>query len=386
LQQAFDLAIKNNPSLQTERLKVKQSERLEQTAFDLPRTDFGAEFGQINSRAFDSRLSASQSFSLPKVYQQRGILLKAETELQRRQVAYSETQLKAGIAMIYYEIQFLKRQKRLFQKQDSVLATNIRNAEIRLKTGESGILEKTTAETQRLTLQHQLKQLETELDFYQIQLQNRVFTEGVSFSENSNLKANFSLTIDTTLLKTHPELAVFKQQIEVAQQQILREQNSLKPSFSVGYALQSIRGTQTFGARDYTYNAIPQFSTLQFGIQLPLFKKATESRIEAAKIGQAIAENQLMIKELTRKKMFQELVGQYKKAAQDIDFYEKTALPQAKRLIDIADISRRNGEIGYAEWSIATMQSWSIEQAHLEAIRVYNRVVVEIQTLFDFKN
>jgi heavy metal efflux system protein len=393
LQQAFDLAIKNNPSLQTERLKVKQSERLEQTAFDLPRTDFGAEFGQINSRAFDSRLSASQSFSLPKVYQQRGVLLKAETELQRRHVVVSETQLKTGIATIYYEIQFLKQQKRLFQKQDSVLATNIRNAEIRLKTGESGILEKTTAETQRLTLQHQLKQLETELDFYQIQLQNRVYTdlsrdnrEGVSFSENVNVKANFSLTNDTALLKTHPELAVFKQQIEVAQQQILVEQNSLKPSFSVGYGLQSIRGTQTFGTRDYTYNAIPQFSTLQFGVQFPLFKKATESRIEAAKIGQTIAENQLQAKELARKKMFQELAAQYKKAAKDIDFYEKTALPQAKRLIEIADISRRNGEIGYADWSIATMQSWSIEQAHLEAIRLYNRVVVEIQTLFDFKN
>jgi heavy metal efflux system protein len=385
LQQAFDLAIKNNPSLQTERLKIKQSERLEQTAFDLPKTDFGAEFGQINSRAFDSRLSASQSFSLPKVYQQRGVLLKAETELQRRQVVVSEAQLKADIATIYYEILFLKQQKRLFQKQDSVLATNIRNADIRVKTGESGILEKTTAETQRLTLQHQLNQLEKDLDFYQIQLQNRVYTEGVSFSENVNVKADFSLSNDTFLLKTHPELAVFKQQIEVAQQQILVEQNTLKPSFSVGYGLQSILGTQTFGARDYTYNSIPQFSTLQFGVQLPLFKKASESRIEAAKIGQTIAENQLAAKELARKKMFQELAEQYKKAAQDIDFYEKTALPQAKRLIDIANISRRNGEIGYADWSIATMQSWSIEQAHLEAIRAYNRVVVEIQTLFDFK-
>lgn len=84
--------------------------------------------------------------------------------------------------------------------------------------------------------------------------------------------------------------------------------------------------------------------------------------------------------------MFQELAEQYKKAAQDIDFYEKNALPQAKRLIGIADISRRNGEIGYVEWSIATIQSWGIEQAYLETIRAFNRVVVEIQTLFDFKN
>ncbi len=392
LEQAFDLAIKNNPNLQTERLKTTQFERLEGTAFDMPRTDFGAEFGQINSRAFDSRLSASQSFSLPKVYQQRGVLLKAETELQRRQVALSAAQLKYEIAVIYYEILFLKKQKRLFQKQDSVLVTNLRNADIRLKTGESGVLEKTTAETQRLKLQHQLQQLDAELDFYQIQLQNRVYTdlsrdnrEGVFFSENQNLKTDFSFTNDTTLLKNHPELAFFKQQIEVAQQQILVEKNTLKPSFSIGYGLQAIRGTQTFGTREYNYNALPQFSTIQFGMQMPLFKKAIESRIEAAKIGSTIAENQLATKELARKKYFQELAEQFKKASQNVDFYEKTALPQAKRLIEIADISRRNGEIGYAEWSLAAMQSWAIEQEYLEAIRAYNRVVVDIQTLFDFK-
>jgi heavy metal efflux system protein len=165
----------------------------------------------------------------------------------------------------------------------------------------------------------------------------------------------------------------------------LTEQNALKPSFSVGYALQSIRGTQTFSGRDYTYNAVPQFSVVQLGVQMPLFKKATQSRIEAAKIGNTIAENQLAAKELSRKKHFQELAEQFKKATQNVEFYEKTALPQAKRLIEMANISRRNGEIGYAEWSLATMQSWAIEQEYLEAIRAYNRAVLDIQTLFDFK-
>jgi heavy metal efflux system protein len=385
LEQAFGLAIKNNPHLQTERLKITQLERLESTAFDLPRTDFGAELGQFNSRAFDTKLSASQSFSSPKIYQQRGVLLKAETELQRRQVAFSAAQLKYEIATIYYEIQFFKKQKRLFLKQDSVLAVNIRNADIRLKTGESGILEKMSAETQRSKLQHQLQQLDLELDFYQIQLKNRVYTEGSFFSENQNLKADFSMTNDTALLNNHPDLLFLKQQIEVVQQQILVEKNTLKPSFSIGYALQSIQGTQTFSGRDYTYNAVPQFSVIQFGVQLPLFKKATESRIEAAKIGSTIAENQLAAKALMRQNQLKELAEQFKKANQNLNFYEKTALPQARRLTEIADISRRNGEIAYAEWSLSTMQSWAIEQEYLEAIRAYNRIVVEIQTLFDFK-
>ena len=150
--------------------------------------------------------------------------------------------------------------------------------------------------------------------------------------------------------------------------------------------MQSIRGTQTFGTQDYTYNAVPRFSTVQFGVQVPLFKKATQSRIEAAKIERLIVDNQLFTKELERKNHFKLLVEQFKKAAQNLDFYEKTALPQARRLIEIADISRRNGEIGYAEWSLATMQSWAIEQEFLEAVRAYNHIVLNIQTLFNFKN
>ena len=385
LEKAFELALKNNPILKTGQLKIKQSEQLEGTAFDVPKTDFGTEFGQINTRAFDSRLSASQSFSSPKVYQQRGVLLKAETELQRRHVAISEAQLKFEIATIYYELLFLNAQKRLFLKQDSVLLTNLRNADTRVRTGESGILEKLTAETQHQKLQHQLQQTHLELDVYKIQLQNLIYTEGSYFLENAPIKINFSLPNDAALLQNQPELLFLKQQIEVVQQQILVEQNALKPSFSVGYALQSIRGTQTFGTQDYTYNAVPRFSTIQFGIQVPLFKKATQSRIEATKIERLIVDNQLFTKELERKNHFKLLVEQFKKAAQNLDFYEKTALPQARRLIEIADISRRNGEIGYAEWSLATMQSWAIEQEFLEAVRAYNHIVLNIQTLFNFK-
>ena len=386
LEKAFELALKNNPILKTGQLKIKQSEQLEGTAFDVPKTDFGTEFGQINTRAFDSRLSASQSFSSPKIYQQRGVLLKAETELQRQHVAISEAQLKFEIATIYYELLFLNAQKRLFLKQDSVLLTNLRNADTRVRTGESGILEKLTAETQRQKLQHQLQQINLELDVYKISLQNLIYTEGSYFSENAPIKINFSLPNDADLLQNQPELLFLKQQIEVVQQQILVEQNTLKPSFSIGYGLQSIRGTQTFGTQDYTYNAVPRFSTVQFGVQVPLFKKATQSRIEAAKIERLIVDNQLVTKELERKNHFKLLVEQFKKAAQNLDFYEKTALPQARRLIEIADISRRNGEIGYAEWSLTTMQSWTIEQEFLEAVRAYNHVVLNIQTLFNFKN
>ena len=384
LDNAIKIAHENNATLKPQRLKVTQSEQLEGTAFDLPRTNFGTELGQINSRAFDSRWSVAQSFSLPKTYRQRAELLKSETALQRRTVAINEQGLKVQIYATYYELLYLLEHKTLLLRNDSLFLNNLKNAEIRLKTGETGILEKTTAETQRLQIVHQLQLLESDIIYYQIQLQNHLNTEGVFLPNKQNLKLTFSLPTDLDLLKNHPELQFLKQQIEIQRQQTLVERDQLFPSFSIGYSLQSVRGTQTFGAKDYTYNAVPQFSTVQLGASIPLFKKATQSRIAAAQIGEQVAQSTLQAHELAAQNRYRLLAQQFQKQEQNVSYFEKTALPQAQRLIEIANISRRNGEIGYVEWSFSMAQALTIEQQYLDAIKQYNQTVIELKTIFNF--
>ncbi len=394
LENAVKIALENNATLKPQRLKVTQSEQFENTAFDIPKTSFNTELGQINSRAFDSRWSVAQSFSLPKTYRQRGELLKAETELQRRTVAMNEHDLKAQIYAVYYELLNLMAQKAVLLRHDSLYVTNLKNAEIRLKTGETGILEKTTAETQRLQIAHQLQLLESDIAFYQIQLKNLLNTQNTEASnpetsggympDKQDLKAVFSLPENIDLLKNHPELQFLKQQIAIVQQQILVEKDQLLPSFSAGYSLQSVRGTQTFGTKDYTFNAVPQFSTLQFGAQIPLFKKATQSRIAAAQIGEQVAQSTLKARETVAQNRYRLLAQQFQKEQQNVLYFEKTALPQAQKLRDIANISRKNGEIGYVEWSFSVAQALAIEQQYLEAIRQYNQVVIEIKSIFNY--
>ena len=186
------------------------------------------------------------------------------------------------------------------------------------------------------------------------------------------------------LLKNHPELQFLKQQIEIQRQQTLVERDQLLPSFSVGYSVQSVQGTQTFGAKDYSYNAVPQFSILQLGASIPLFKKATQSRIAAAQIGEQVAQSTLQAHELAVQNRYRLLAQQFQKQEQNMLYFEKTALPQAQRLIEIANISRRNGEIGYVEWSFSIAQALTIEQQYLDAIKQYNQTVIELKTIFNF--
>lgn len=383
LQKALNTGVQNNLMLQSERLQVVQASALEGMARGLPKTQFGVELGQFNSRAFDTRWTASQSFRLPKYRQAQTAALIARTDLQRRQAAISEQELKADIRAVYYDLVFLLAQQAVLLRYDSLYAGNLRAADIRLRTGESGILEKTTAEAQRQQINQQQRQVAAEIEQQQTQLQYLLQTGEWLLPEPQNPQIAFSLPADTAVLRTQPQLAFLYQQIVVAQQQTQAEKAQLLPEFSLGYALQSIRGTQTFDGREYQYGAAPQFSAVQLGIQVPLFKRGLKSQIAAAQLQEQVAASALQANSVALQNQYVQLGQAYRIAAQNLTYYEQTALPQAANILRIADISRRNGEIGYAEWSLSVRQYMDLQNGYFEAVRQYNATVLELLDLFN---
>ena len=383
LPKAIEMGLQNNLMLRTERLSVLEKTAYEGSARGLPKTQFGLDLGQFNTRAFDSRWTANQVIRLPKARQLETSALQAQTETQRRQVALSAQQLRHNIRVVYYELVFLQAQQALLQRYDSLYAENLRAAEIRVKAGESGILEKTSAETQRAQIGQQQRQIAAGIAVQQTQLQYFLQTDQWLLPEKQSLQIEFSLPVDTTSLRAHPQLALLTQQIVAAQRQTQVEQSRLLPEFSVGYALQSIRGTQTFGAQDYQYNAVPRFSSLQLGIQIPLSKRGITSRIDAARLQEQVASSALQANTVALQNQYAQLAQEYQIALQNLTYYQQTALPQARNILRIADLSRRNGEIGYAEWSLAVGQYVGIQNGFLEAIQLYNETVLNVLNLFN---
>ncbi len=383
LQNALSIGIQNNLTLRTERLKVTESAALEGSARGLRKTEFGLELGQLNSRAFDTRWAASQSFRLPKYRRAETAALQAQTETQRRQVALSEQELRRDIREVYYELVFLQANQEVLQRYDSLYAANLRAAEIRVKTGESGILEQVTAETQRLQITQQLRRLAAEIELQQTELQYLLQTDQWLVPDKQPLQIAFNLPTDTAALRTHPQLALLYQQIAAAQRRTEAEQVQLMPEFSAGYVLQSFRGTQTFDGKDYSYNAVPQFSALQLGVQVPLSKRGIKSRIEAAQIREQVAASALQAGTVALRSEYLQLAQEYQIVEQSIAYYEQSALPQAQNILRIAELSRRNGEIGYAEWSLAVGQYVGIQNGFLEAVHQHNDVVLELLDLFN---
>ena len=384
LPEALTKGVENNPALRTERLRVTERMALENSARGLPKTAFDLQIGQFNTRAFDTRWSVAQSFQLPKYRRAQTSVLHSETEIQRRQVVVNEKELRDNIRGTYYDLVFLQAELAVLQRYDSLYASNLRAAEIRVQTGEAGILEKTAAETQRLQIAQQQRAVAAEIEIEQTRLQYLLQTDEWLLPEAQSPQIVFSIPADTTQLRTHPQLALLSQHIIAAQRQSQAEKGALLPEFSVGYALQSIRGNQTFGNREYEYNAVPQFSAVQLCIQIPLSKRGIKSRIEAALIHEQVAVSALQASTLALENQYAQLAQEYRLTVQNLAYYEQTALPQARNILRIAELSRRNGEIGYAEWSLAVGQYVGIQNGYLEAVRAHNEVVTDLLDLFDF--
>ena len=76
LNEAIEIALKNNTSVRNERLQNDYQLRIAKSAINIPQTGLGFEYGQFNSINNDVKWSVSQSLSFPTVYAKQKSVLK----------------------------------------------------------------------------------------------------------------------------------------------------------------------------------------------------------------------------------------------------------------------------------------------------------------------
>ena len=64
-----------------------------------------------------------------------------------------------------------------------------------------------------------------------------------------------------------------------------------------------------------------------------------------------------------------------------MEYYEKSALPQADLIIKTATKSYQVGEIEYVEFAQNITQAWQIKEAYLYDLQGFNQIVINIETI-----
>ena len=370
LEQAYEKALNKNLEIQGGKLKIDYQEKLKKSASLVDPLSISGEIGQFNSENTDNKITVSQSFRLPNFYKNQKQVLVEDLKWASLSSEIQKWQLKKQLALVYNTLLYQDEKEKLLQKSDSIFSAYYQRATLRLKKGESNILEKTTAENYRSQAAIQLKNLQKDRSFSLYQF-NFIINENDLYSNDKGGFYVFKMNNNTKEFSGNP---LFIQQLEqqknIEAAKLKAEKSKLSPNISLGVNSMTMAGNGE-GKR---------FQSAMVGIGIPLFSSAQKSVIEAQKINQKIAENNLQLGVRNMKNQYQSLVTEYEKLVSEQEYFNSKGLENSKTILKTANRLYMEGEINYLEWSILINQSLDIENKSIDNQKLLNETLIEINS------
>lgn len=378
LENAINKAFSNNLNIKSGELKINYQEKLKGSAITIDPLNISAEVGQINSAYTDNRFSINQTIRLPKFYNAQKTLLLEEWKSSVLNLNLQKWQLKKEISLVYNDLKYLDEKKKLLKKADSIFTQYYNRAELRLKKGESNLLEKATAENLKSQANMQLKALEKDKEIA-LQKLNYLINDGIFYQ---NEKGKYDILNFESLSSDYAGNPLVLKQLEqeknIQNAKLATEKTKLIPSFNLAYNNTSMYGN---GADDKFYNHSTRFHSGMIGVGIPVFNSAQKSVIEAQKINQQIAENNYQLGLVNLKNQFSQYYGQFQKLNEEIDYYQKIGLNNSESIFKTANNQYFNGEINYLEWTLLVTQAFDIENKYVDKLKELNDNIIELNTL-----
>jgi heavy metal efflux system protein len=372
---AIDTALMNNLLVKNERLKAEYQKQLIKAGANLPQTNVIGEYGQINSALADNRFVINQNINFPSVYSNQKSVLREEWRSSMLNVAVKEAELTRNVSQVYYMLAFLHQKKKLLQQNDSLYSEFLKKANLRFAVGESNILEKTTAETQRGQIAMQLNQLNADLDLLKAQFQLLLNTTTPMEPIADDFKMNRLEAIDTATLSYHPLIQLLQQQKLISIKNTQLEKSKLLPDLSFAYNNMTMRGS---GADNKVYDGSTRFQSGQIGLGIPLFYGSQRAKINASKSIQKITEANYLVGLQQLNNEYQRAATQYMNFSKSVDYYEQTGLKNAALISETANKQFANGGINYLEWVMLTNQAISLRNEYLIAVNNLNESIIQL--------
>lgn len=374
LEKAIQLAVQNNATVKNENAKTAYAQMLASSAADIPKTNLSAEYGQINSAYNDSRFSISQAMAFPTVYKKQKKLLKEEWKAAVLAVSLKEFEIKKAVTQSFYHFLYLKEKEKLLLRADTLYTDFYQKAVLRLQKGESNILEKTTAETQRANISIQLRQVQQEIKITLIELQLLMNTEKELMPVSLQWRMQGPETTDTGVTN-NPSLTLLQQQKQTAISQTAYEKSKLSPDLLLAYSNNSFTGT---GADNKVYSSSHRFNSVQAGIGIPIFASGQKAKVKASRLAETIADNQYRLQIQALQTQQKKWLAIYQSNAETVRYFEDTGLKNATIILLTAGRQFSNGEINYLDFVMLANQSIAIQNNYADAVRSLNESIIEL--------
>lgn len=373
MEQAVDLALKNNPAIKGASLEVDKQHKLKKSTFDLENTYFNYTRGQINSSADDFEWQISQSFNFPTTYLSQSKFQQQQVLLSETALAVTENGLIRQVKAVYVQLSWAYSQYKLLTELDSIYAGFAQAAVLRYNTGESNFLERTAAEGKYQEISLMEQQAAANVRIYQKQLQKLLNADkAIAISNEAIDQLGITLFQDTSSIGQNPMLSWYQQRVKVAEQGYKLQKTQFLPGFTVGYFNQQIDRTKGFNGA-------------MVGVSIPIAFWSKQARVQSSRLDAEIASAGYDNYQLQLQAQFDNLLEEYMNYRAQVDYYQSKGLVIADELVKYAGIGYREGSIDYAEYIRNLDQAIGIRTKYLNILNQYDQTIIELNYLMGVK-
>ncbi|MBK7298205.1 MAG: efflux RND transporter permease subunit [Flavobacteriales bacterium] len=352
LDSAVSRALRTHPTITAAELNVQQQEVLRRTAFQLNPINAQYQHGQINSGyARDFNLQATTGIDFLPVMHQRAAYLKESLRLAEADQLTTRSVVKESAGGAYLQWTMAAEQIALLKRLDTIYSRLATYADRKFEVGQTGRLEKVSAQSSADQIAIELRRAEGDLAVYQAELER--WTGGL----NGALPDTNSMTLLAHApdpdVGMDPVLLQEQQRVALAEKAWKLERSQWAPSLQGGGFYQSLDGLSPFSGYLMVHRC-------------PLPGSGGQGvRTKAARLRSEIAQQQF---EDVRRTRSTELVRTRTRLVQlreNLAYYEGTGTALASTLRGDAERAYLNGDVGYMEFIQGVDRSYRIDSEHL---------------------
>lgn len=334
------------------------------------------EYGQINTAANDSRITAQLPLQLPPVYaaQRRYHDARYQEALWGNQ--WNRLQRRAELTRLAYQVQYwstllhsLDSALHILDQAERVVSTQRARGAVNRSQHAAIVLERATIASERDGARAQYQSA--------LELFNRYLgSDTVRF-----FPALDSLTVPPNILGSSGRSLLEQARARELQAQALRDASYAEqlPSLALGYSSITFIGYQNIDGVDRYYGPSTRFGSVGISLTLPLPTPWALSRLRAA-------DEQVTVAQWDYRATAWERSTEYIRARQRLEVaraqrraLEQHALGAAADIIANANAELENGAITALEWALVLHQALAVQRTYLEAIQQWNDALIDVQ-------
>lgn len=378
LEQCFQLADKQNLTLQAGRKSIERAKVMEGTAWDVDKTEIA--FGQnpASSGDTDNALAFSQGIEFPTVYTARRGQLKAETQAEKSRLDVTNQQIKLEIASAYYAMLYQTHRLSILQRQDSILDRYCDVAEKRYKAGEARQLEFLTAERLRNENHLEMVNVKSEAENKQLELMALLNTDQPVLPAESYLIALESPVSGTFNYQQTADAQYQQDRLKALDKEVKCAKTGYAPSLSLTVRTQALISSWDPYHIDRQRFTEGNFFGFEIGVGVPLFFGATKAKVKAAKKDREVAELEMQQERREKERDYRLGYNRFQNAAKRMAYYNGENIFKAKEIVRLSTAEYESGEISYVEYANALQEAIDMGMKHADVINEYNEAALAL--------